>query len=102
MKPYVSADVVDKKIKSLSSDSYTWDPTPKAIANLINQYVNGAITQLSNHIYYAIDEGTADRLEYRCSTRCKCGSCWAWQLRDEDGVVTDEVESLSDWVPSHE
>jgi hypothetical protein len=99
MKPYVTAEIVEREIKSRRSTlASQWEPTPEAIASLINYYVRGAVTSISNHIYYAMEEGEAVALVYSPALFCRCGSCMEWQLIDESDRIVESVESLDEWV----
>lgn len=98
MKPYVTAEIVEKEINSRSTVNTRWEPTPAAIASLINFYAQGAVTSVSNHIYYAMDEGDAVALVYSPAQFCRCGSCMEWQLIDESDRILESVESLTDWA----
>jgi hypothetical protein len=98
MKPYVTAEMVEKEIKSRSTADHQWEPTPEAIAHLINYYAHGAVTRVSNHIYYAMEEQDAVALVFRPALFCRCGSCMEWHLIDESDRTIESVESLTDWV----
>jgi hypothetical protein len=97
VKPYVTAEQVEKEIKFRSSEK-KWEPTPANIAHLINYYAKGAVTCVSNHIYYAMEDKGAVALQYGIADHCRCLSCYAWQLVDENGKTIDECESLDEWV----